>query len=110
MLDRAGRFEGWTATPLYENRYLAVGLGRGQVGPVGDKIGSPIRPLTKVSPGWASPTTRVSSRGLASGVILGLEHEQFTLLGKAERENPSRKSFKLSTDTDTTLRHIQLKM
>jgi hypothetical protein len=52
----------------------------------------------------------VSSRGLASGVILGLEHEQFTLLGKAERENPSRKSFKLSTDTDTTLRHIQLKM
>jgi hypothetical protein len=51
MLDWAGRFEGWTATPLYENRYLAVGLGRGQVGPEGDKIGSPIHPLTKVSPG-----------------------------------------------------------
>jgi hypothetical protein len=24
---------------------------RGQAGPVGDKIGSPIRPLTKLSPG-----------------------------------------------------------
>jgi hypothetical protein len=44
MLDRAGRFKGWTATPLYENRYLAVGLGRGQVG-------SPVHPLTKVSLG-----------------------------------------------------------
>jgi len=54
---------------------------RDWVGPVGDKIGSSVHPLTKVSPGWVSPKARAAQGGVTLGPEQGWARGDFCYLG-----------------------------
>jgi hypothetical protein len=56
---------------LYENRCLTVGLV--QVGPVGDKIGSPCPPVDQGEPGVSPHTRLIRAHAAPGSVTLGPE-------------------------------------
>jgi hypothetical protein len=109
------RFDSDKMSPLYENCCLTVDLvqmlmvrteeccRRAQVGPVGDKIGSPRPPLSKGEPRVSLTRAHAAQGGVTLGLEQGELRANFCILATcSSHPNMQQKVVLLNLDTSTT--------
>jgi hypothetical protein len=70
ILESSDEIDGHWDSRINGSAYGSKLLRRTRVGPVGDKIGSPVHPLTKVSPGGEPHPRPTRARAAQGGVPL----------------------------------------